>query len=154
MLTVEGPKVLEFNVRFGDPETQVVLPLLESDLSEVLEATARGELDPSSVRWRAKTALCVVLASGGYPGGYEKGKVIQGMEAPPPGVTVFHAGTQLEEGAIVSSGGRVLGVTAVADSFDAARERAYRAVSKISFEGMTYRKDIGARAVAMIGNAR
>ncbi|GAV31932.1 phosphoribosylamine-glycine ligase [Coriobacteriaceae bacterium EMTCatB1] len=150
MLTDEGPKVLEFNVRFGDPEAQVVLPRLKTDLLDVMLAVASGTLKDLPIEWRDEAALTVVLASGGYPGSYEKGKPISGIDAAEavPGVTVYHAGTKRgENGTILSDGGRVLDVTAVAPTLAEARERAYEAVAKISFEGMHYRKDIGARAL-------
>lgn len=144
MLTDAGPKLLEFNCRFGDPETQVVLPRLESDLVEICLACAGGTLDPAMARWKDEVAVTVVLASGGYPGHYATGKVIEGLEeaALVPGVTVFHAGTRLEGGQVFTSGGRVLDVTALAATREEARQRAYEAVSMIRFEGMTYRKDI------------
>lgn len=150
MLTDEGPKVLEFNVRFGDPEAQVVLPRLKTDLLDIMLAVTSGTLADIKIEWRDEAALTVVLASGGYPGSYEKGKVITGIEAAEAvlGVTVYHAGTKRgEDGTIHTDGGRVLGVTAVAPTLDEARARAYEAVAKISFEGMQYRTDIGARAL-------
>jgi phosphoribosylamine--glycine ligase len=146
MLTAAGPKVLEYNLRFGDPETQSILVRLDSDIVDLFEGIADGSLEGIAPVWSADAALCVVLASKGYPGSYEKGKVIQGLDraAETMGVTVFHAGTALDsEGRIVTSGGRVLGVTAKAPSLGEARERAYDAVRKISFEGMQYRSDIG-----------
>ncbi len=154
MITSSGPQVLEFNVRFGDPETQVVLPLLESDLAEVLQAVAQQKLSEVKVRWKKKFALCVVLASSGYPGPYEKGKVIQGLKAKQDeSVKVFHAGTQQQEKGIVTSGGRVLGITALADTLEAARDKAYKATGGISFEGKIWRKDIGAKTLAVSGRA-
>ena len=150
MLTPQGPKLLEFNARFGDPETQVVLPRLASDLVEVMQACAKGELSSVNLEWRDDWAVSVVLASAGYPGSYEKGKAITGIEdaAALEGVTVFHAGTAvLEDGQLVTAGGRVLNVTALAPSFEEARERAYAAVELIDFEGKTFRSDIGARAL-------
>lgn len=151
MLTAEGPKILEFNVRFGDPEAQVVLPRLKTDLVDVMLAVTSGRLADLTLEWRDDAALTVVLASGGYPGEYEKGKVISGIEnaGAVPGVTVYHAGTKRgDNGTLTTDGGRVLGVTAVAPTLAEARKRAYEAVSKISFEGMHYRTDIGARALA------
>ena len=144
MLTGTGPRLLEFNCRFGDPETQVVLPRLESDLVEVCLACAGGRLDPSLLQWRPEAAVTVVLASGGYPGHYVTGKVIEGLDeaALVPGVTIFHAGTRREGGQVLTSGGRVLDVTALAATREEARKRAYEAVSMIRFEGMHYRKDI------------
>ncbi len=154
MMTPSGPQVLEFNVRFGDPETQVVLPLLESDLADVLLAVAEKKLASANVLWKKKSALCVVLASSGYPGPYAKGKAIQGLKAKQnSGVKVFHAGTELQAKEIVTSGGRVLGVTAIADSLESAREKAYKAADDITFDGKIYRKDIGARAMAISGRA-
>jgi phosphoribosylamine--glycine ligase len=141
--------VLEFNVRFGDPETQPVLMRLKSDLYEVLEAACDGRLESVAMDWSEQAAVCVVMAAGGYPGSYEKGKVIHGIaEASAiPDVTVFHAGTSFKDGQVVSSGGRVLGVTALGPTISAAIERAYKGVLKITWEGMQYRRDIGARAV-------
>ncbi len=142
-------KVVEFNCRFGDPETQVVLPLLESDLAEIMLACATGTLDQADVAWSDKAAVCVVMASGGYPESYETGKVITGLaEADAQENTVvFHAGTKNTAGSIVTAGGRVLGVTAVDDNIRAARDRAYAAVENIKFDGAFYRKDIAWRAL-------
>lgn len=142
-------KVVEFNCRFGDPETQVVLPLLESDLAEIMLACATGTLDQADVAWSDKAAVCVVMASGGYPESYETGKVITGLaEADAQENTVvFHAGTKSAAGSIVTAGGRVLGVTAVDDNIRAARDRAYAAVENIKFDGAFYRKDIAWRAL-------
>jgi phosphoribosylamine--glycine ligase len=154
MITSSGPQVLEFNVRFGDPETQVVLPLLESDLAEVLLAVAEQKLSDLSIRWKKKSALCVVLASSGYPGAYGKGDSIHGLTAKQAeSVKVFHAGTLRQGKETVTAGGRVLGITALADTLEAARDKAYKAVDKISFEGKIYRKDIGAKALALSGRA-
>ncbi|MDR1088628.1 MAG: phosphoribosylamine--glycine ligase [Coriobacteriales bacterium] len=150
MLTATGPRVLEYNARFGDPETQVVLPLLESDLVTVMLACSNGELETCSLQWRKGWAVSVVLASAGYPGSYETGKPISGIEAAEAldGVTVFHAGTRRDDnGTVLTNGGRVLNVTALGSSFEAAREQAYRAVDLIDFEGKTYRRDIGERAL-------
>lgn len=142
-------KVVEFNCRFGDPETQVVLPLLESDLAEIMLACATGTLDQADVAWSDKAAVCVVMASGGYPESYETGKVIIGLaEADAQENTVvFHAGTKNAAGSIVTAGGRVLGVTAVDDNIRAARDRAYAAVENIKFDSAFYRKDIAWRAL-------
>lgn len=142
-------KVVEFNCRFGDPETQVVLPLLESDLAEIMLACATGTLDQADVAWSDKAAVCVVMASGGYPESYETGKVITGLaEADAQENTVvFHAGTKNAAGSIVTAGGRVLGVTAVDDNIRAARDRSYAAVENIKFDGAFYRKDIAWRAL-------
>ena len=150
ILTADGPEILEYNCRFGDPETQVVLPRLQSDLFEILWATAEGTLADVQVEWKPEKAVCVVVASGGYPGSYEKGKVISGLEAASaePDVTVFHAGTRMEKDNVVTDGGRVLGVTGLGPTFAAARARAYAGVSKISFDGMYCRSDIGQRAEA------
>ncbi len=151
ILTAEGPKVLEYNARFGDPETQVLLPLLDADLSEILLATAERRLGTVELAFTDDRAVSVVLASGGYPGHYGTGKVISGIAAAEevPGVTVYHAGTKLlDDGTLVTAGGRVLNVTAVGQSFSEARDLAYMAVSRISFEGMEYRTDIGLRALA------
>ena len=150
MLTDEGPKVLEFNARFGDPETQVVLPRMDADLIEVFLACDAGTLSREMVSWGDNSAVSVVLTSAGYPGSYEKGKVITGIEAAEAleGVTVYHAGTALaEDGSVVTAGGRVLDVTAVAPTFEEARERAYEAVELIDFEGKTFRTDIGLKAI-------
>ncbi|MCR8908105.1 phosphoribosylamine--glycine ligase [Thermophilibacter sp. ET337] len=150
MLTPEGPKVLEFNARFGDPETQVVLPRMKADLVDVFLACDDGTLTPDMVSWDNDWAVSVVLTSAGYPGSYEKGKVITGIEKAEEleGVTVYHAGTAVsEDGSIVTSGGRVLDVTAVAPTFEEARARAYEACELIDFEGKTFRTDIGLRAV-------
>lgn len=151
MLTPQGPKMLEFNARFGDPETQVVLPRLESDLVDILLAAAEGRPDDIDLRWSEQWAVCVVLASEGYPGSYEKGKVILGVEDAEDleGVTVFHAGTARNvDDELVTSGGRVLNVVALGDTFDEAREQAYCACDLIEFEGKQYRTDIGKRAAA------
>ena len=150
MLTPEGPKVLEFNARFGDPETQVILPRLENDLVEVMLACANQTLDQIELSWRPEWAVSVVLTSAGYPGSYEKGKVITGVEdaAAMEGVTVYHAGTAVNEaGELVTAGGRVLDVTALGETFEAARDLAYAACEKIDFEGKTLRRDIGLRAL-------
>ena len=149
MLTKDGPKVLEFNARFGDPETQVVLPRMKADLVDVFCRCDDGTLVDAGVSWDDDWAVSVVLTSAGYPGSYEKGKPITGIEEAEKleGVTVYHAGTKLIAGELVTNGGRVLNVTAVADSFEAAREQAYRACELINFEGKTLRHDIGARAL-------
>ena len=143
MLSDEGPKVIEFNNRFGDPETQSVLMRLESDLMEIFESCIDGTLADQEIRWSDQRAVCVVLASGGYPEEYEKGKVIQGLDDVDEDIIVFHAGTALKEGNIVTSGGRVLGVTALGDTHEEARAKAFANVEKIRFEGAHYRKDIG-----------
>jgi len=152
MVTKDGPKVLEYNVRFGDPETQVILPRIKSDIAELFMATARGELDGRNIEWDDREYVCVVLASGGYPGHYEKGKEITGIdEARREGALVFHAGTKVENGKLVTSGGRVLNVVGSGKDIKEAIDNTYRAVEKIRFEGMHYRKDIGSRAVERIG---
>jgi phosphoribosylamine--glycine ligase len=145
MLTKEGPRVLEFNCRFGDPETQVLLPRLKSDMADLLEATIAGSLSATTAEWDPRAALCVVMASAGYPGSYQTGKVIVGLEAvdKSPDVIVFHAGTELRENRVLTSGGRVLGVTAVGATLGAAKRRAYDAVEKIEFDGNYFRRDIG-----------
>ncbi len=142
-------KVLEFNCRFGDPEAQPILMRLKTDLLDVVEAAIEGKLKDLKLEWDERAAVCVVLASGGYPGKYEKGKVINGLDEVEgmEDVMVFHAGTALEDGKFVTAGGRVLGVTALGDTIKEAIDRAYEAVSKISWEGMHYRKDIGQKAL-------
>lgn len=149
MLTEAGPRVLEFNARFGDPETQVYLTLLENDLVDLMEACVDGTLADHELRWKPGVSVCVVLASGGYPGAYAKGKPITGLEqaAALPQVKVFHAGTASKDGGWVTQGGRVLGVTAWDVSLSAAQTRAYAAAELIHFEGKQYRRDIGAKAV-------
>ena len=148
MITADGPKVVEFNARFGDPETQVVLPLLESDLTVVMEACIDGRLERTPVAWANGAAVCVVMAAGGYPGDYKKGDAIDGLPAAAAGgAVVFHAGTAKKDGTIVTNGGRVLGVTAMDGDVLKAIEKAYDAVGKISFAGMHYRKDIAHRVV-------
>ena len=141
--------MLEFNARFGDPETQVVLPRLKNDLVEVMLACANCELDQIELDWRDEWAVAVVLTSAGYPGSYEKGKVITGIEDAEAmeNVTVYHAGTAVVDGKLVTNGGRVLAVTALGDTFENARDLAYEACEKINFEGKTLRHDIGLRAL-------
>src|SRR5436309_10371222 len=148
MLTKSGPKVLEFNCRLGDPETQAILARLDFDLAEVLSDVAAGRLDASKLHWKDGASVCVVLTSGGYPGKFDIGKKIDGLTAAEQitGVKVLHAGTKLAAGAVLTNGGRVLGVTASAKSLKAALALAYEAASKMHFEGMHYRKDIGAHA--------
>jgi phosphoribosylamine--glycine ligase len=149
MLTAQGPKVLEFNARFGDPETQVYLTRLESDLVELLDASVSGSLKDLPIRWSPQHAVCVVLASGGYPGPYAKGLPISGLESVSalPNVKVFHAGTALQDGSFVTHGGRVLGVTAWGNTLEEAQETAYAAADLIEFEGVQLRRDIGAKAI-------
>jgi phosphoribosylamine--glycine ligase len=144
MLTKEGPRVLEFNCRFGDPETQVLLPRLKTDLVDLLEGSIDGRLDVQRPDWDSRAAVCVVMASGGYPGSYETGKTISGLDQEIPGLTIFHAGTRLNGDRVVTAGGRVLGVTALGDSLAAARKAAYQAVERIKFDASYFRHDIGA----------
>jgi phosphoribosylamine--glycine ligase len=153
MLTDAGPKALEFNARFGDPECQVLLPRLSCDLVPVLIAAAEGHLDKVKLEWRREAAACVVLVSGGYPGDFEAGKPIQGLKeaAATPGVVLFHAATKAAEGgAPVTAGGRVLNAVGLGADLTQAVERAYTAVSRIKFEGMHYRRDIGKEALAIL----
>jgi len=149
MITGGGPRVLEFNVRFGDPETQPILARLKSDLLEVLLAVCNGTLDQITLEWDRRPAVCVVMASGGYPGDYEKGKKIVGLEEAQQleDVIVFHAGTKDMDGDIVTNGGRVLGVTALGQTIRDAKEKAYRAVDKIKFDGAYCRRDIADKAI-------
>jgi phosphoribosylamine---glycine ligase len=149
MLTADGPKVLEFNARFGDPEAQVYLPRLENDLLDVLEASVDGTLAKMELRWRPEAAVCVVMAAAGYPGTPVKGAVIQGLAeaAGESGVKVFHAGVAQQGGQFVTNGGRVLGVTAWKNGLAPARDEAYRVVAKIKFDGAQFRRDIGAKAL-------
>lgn len=148
MLTPDGPKVIEYNSRFGDPETQVVLPRLKSDFADIILAVAEERLADQPVEWSDEAAACVVMASGGYPASYPKGLEITGLDENgqlpgAEGVTVYHAGTALKDGKLVTSGGRVLGVTALGKTLDEALDKAYAAVEKIHFDGAHYRKDIG-----------
>ncbi|MEN3003571.1 phosphoribosylamine--glycine ligase [Dehalobacterium formicoaceticum] len=147
MLTGSGPKVLEYNARFGDPETQPVMMLLKTDLVDIIQAILAGELSRQEILWYDEAAVCVVLASGGYPGSYEKGMKIQGLGSAQSESMVFHAGTSFAGNDIVTSGGRVLGVTAKGNSVAEAIKNAYREVDKISFQGMHYRTDIGKKAL-------
>jgi len=155
MVTAGGAKVLEFNCRFGDPEAQPLLMRLRSDLVELLEATIDNRLDEIDLDWDPRPAVCVVMASGGYPGAYEKGKEITGLDAASrlDDVVVFHAGTRAEDGRIVTHGGRVLGVTALGDTISEARDRAYEAVRTIHFHRAHWRTDIGAKAIRRLANA-
>ncbi|AKF93295.1 phosphoribosylamine--glycine ligase [Brevibacillus laterosporus] len=153
MLTEDGPKVVEFNARFGDPETQVILPLLETDLADIVMATINGTLADLDIKWSKQSAVTVVMASPGYPGDYPKGAVISGLDVPvadsPQGdrqEIVFHAGTKQEAGHFVTNGGRVLAVTAIGYSLQLAKEKAYQAVSNIFFTGAHYRRDIADKA--------
>lgn len=149
MICDRRPYVLEFNCRFGDPEAQPILMRLDSDLFDLLRATAEGRLHEVHVRWKDQASVCVVLSSRGYPGSYEKGKGITGLESfrNSRDIVVFHAGTSSRNGEVVTAGGRVLGVTALGDTIKTARDNAYQAVRKIHFDGMHYRKDIGNKAI-------
>jgi phosphoribosylamine--glycine ligase len=150
MMTAAGPKVLEFNCRFGDPETQAVVPRMDFDLVDALEATVTGGLDEVRLEWKQEAAVCVVLASGGYPGAFERGKPIEGLKAAAglDNVCVFHAGTRRDErGRILTDGGRVLGVTGLGGDVGQAARRAYQAVERIRFDGAQFRRDIAARAM-------
>jgi phosphoribosylamine--glycine ligase len=149
MMTARGPMVLEFNCRFGDPETQAVLMRLDSDLLDAIEASIEGRVSDGDFRWSTDASCCVVVASGGYPGSFVTGKQISGLDraAQVPKAKVFHAGTSKRDGVFYSNGGRVLGVTARAPRLNEAIDRAYEAVRLISFEDMYYRRDIGARAL-------
>lgn len=149
ILTKEGPKVLEFNARFGDPETQVILPRLKTDLIDILNAVIDSTLHKINIEWEDNAAVCVVVASGGYPGEYQKGKVINGLEKleKMKDMIAFHAGTKFQEGRVVTSGGRVLGITAWDETISKAKEKAYKGVNEIYFENMYYRKDIAAKAI-------
>jgi len=150
MMTADGPKVLEYNVRFGDPECQPLLARLDCDLPAIFMACREGRLTPELVRWSPQSALCVVMAAPGYPGRYPKGMVISGIEAAEadPAVTVYQAGTRRDGNTVVTSGGRVLGVTALGADLAAAQAAAYRAVAKINFDGAFYRRDIGNKGLA------
>ena len=149
MMTARGPQVLEFNARFGDPETQAILPRLESDLVDALEACVDGTLAQAEMRWSPGASACVVASSSGYPGSYRTGFPISGLGAAArvPGVQIFHAGSSLVGGQLFTAGGRVLGVTASAQSLEEALARAYEAIALIHFDGMYYRRDIGRRAL-------
>jgi phosphoribosylamine--glycine ligase len=148
MLTKAGPKILEFNARFGDPETQVYLTRLENDLVELLDASVSGTLDKIELKWKAEASVCVVMASGGYPGNYAKGKPVLGLDdaAKLLDVKVFHAGTAKNGNEIITNGGRVLGVTALGKDLKSAQTAAYVAVKKIHFDGAQFRRDIAAKA--------
>jgi len=154
ILTNNGPKVLEFNARFGDPETQVILPGIKTDLIEILCAVQEEKLNKIEVKWSNQAAVCIVLASGGYPASYEKGKIITGLEKidNQQNAMVFHAGTQKKNGKFITSGGRVLGVTAWDDTLSGAIETAYEAAAKINFERLYYRKDIGKKGLKFSPN--
>lgn len=149
MITSRGPKVLEFNCRFGDPETQAILPLLDSDIVSLMMASINREISQYKIKIFNKTAVCVIMASGGYPGEYEKGTIIKGLDSLDnlTDVIVFHAGTKIKGRDIVTSGGRVLGITAVGDTIKSSVEKAYNSIGKITFDGAYYRKDIAYRAL-------
>src|SRR3984957_7311588 len=149
MMTARGPMVLEFNARVGDPETQAILIRLDSDLLAALEACAGGCLSETVLRWKPGASACVIAASAGYPGSYVTGRRISGLEeaARVPGVEIFHSGTALVDGHYVTEGGRVLGVTAAAETLEQSLSQAYEALGRIQFEGMYYRRDIGRRAL-------
>jgi phosphoribosylamine--glycine ligase len=149
MITAGGPRVLEFNVRFGDPETQPILMRLKSDLLEVMLAVCNGKLDEVMLRWDQRPAVCVVMAAGGYPGEYEKGKIITGIEQAEQleDVVVFHSGTAIKNGNVITNGGRVLGVTAMGQTIAKAKAKAYEAVDKIKFDGAYCRRDIADKAI-------
>ena len=148
MMTPIGPKVLEFNTRFGDPETEALMLRLETDLVEILEAAVAGRVGQVVIRLRPGASACVIAASGGYPGGYSSGKPIAGLDSVPAGVQVFHAGTALKDGAVITAGGRVLAVAASGDDLVEALAQVYKALDAISFDGMQYRRDIGWRALS------
>ncbi|HJB12542.1 MAG TPA: phosphoribosylamine--glycine ligase [Candidatus Oscillibacter excrementigallinarum] len=152
MLTPDGPKVIEYNCRFGDPETQVVLPLLRTDLLTVMQAVENETLGELTVEWRHASAACVILASGGYPGHYEKGKAISLPKSLPGNVTIYHAGDKLADGQLVTSGGRVLGVTATGPTLRQALQDAYAAAETVDFDGKYLRHDIGRRALAALAD--
>lgn len=150
MMTKSGPKVLEFNCRFGDPETQVILPRIEGDLIPALEACIDGTLRSELIRYKPEACVCVVMAAGGYPGAYQRGKEIRGLKvaAKVKDAVVFHAGTRLKDGLVTTAGGRVLGVTALGKTLNEAVDRAYQAVGKISYDGAMFRRDIAAKALS------
>jgi len=149
MITAEGPKLIEYNVRFGDPETQVLMARLDSDIVPALMACADGGLDNITLNWKNDAALCVVMAANGYPGAYDKGSVINNLEAADAlaDVTVFHAGTATKDGSTIATGGRVLGVTALGSTIAEAQQNAYAAVDTITWPGGFCRRDIGWRAI-------
>lgn len=150
MITDKGPKVVEFNARFGDPETQVILPRLNSDLVEILVATLEGRLDEIAIQWKSEAAVCVVMASQGYPNSYPIGLPVMGLPAPTDICIPFHAGTRQQGQEVVTSGGRVLGVTGLGEDLEEARSVAYRTVADIQFDGVHYRKDIAAKALGHV----
>lgn len=147
MITEVGPKVMEYNCRFGDPETQVVLPLLKNDLVEIFLSILKGELDLEEINWKDEFAVCVVLASAGYPGKYDKGTEISGLDRAENEVTLFHAGTKTSNGRVLTNGGRVIGVTATDKNIEKTISKTYSAIEKIKFKGMQFRRDIGRKAI-------
>ena len=147
MLNESGPKVVEFNVRFGDPEAQVVLPLLENDLVEILSASCEGRLNEVELEWKKEASVCVIAAAPGYPGPPTKGLAIELPEFLEDGTQIFHAGTRIQENTLVTSGGRVFGVTAQARDVEQARNRVYQLMENIKFRGMQFRSDIGSKAL-------
>jgi phosphoribosylamine--glycine ligase len=147
MITDQGPKVLEFNCRFGDPELQAIIPLLSADLVDIMWNAIEGRLSDDIIKIHDQAAVCVVMASGGYPGSYEKGKLLHGLNRIDPDILVFHAGTRLKGTKLVTSGGRVVGVTAKGDTIASAIQKVYRSVGRITFDGAYYRRDIGHRAL-------
>ena len=151
MITADGPKVVEFNCRFGDPETQAVLPLLDGDLAQIMLACAKGTLTADMVHWKQASACCVIMASKGYPESSHKGDVISGLDNVAPDVQVFHSGTKVVDGQYVTNGGRVLGVTALGATLQEANDQAYANVRRISFDGQQVRQDIGAKGLRHLG---
>ncbi len=155
MLTYQGPQVLEFNVRFGDPEAEAVLPRLKTDLVDIMLASIDGKLEKLTLKWDDRPCVCVVIASGGYPGSYETGKVIDGLEnIQDPQTFVFHAGTKLKNGNVLTNGGRVLGVTSLGSTMEEAIARVYQAVDQIKFDRAFFRRDIGARAILKVNSKK
>ncbi|MFA5791593.1 MAG: phosphoribosylamine--glycine ligase [Candidatus Paceibacterota bacterium] len=150
MLTKDGPKILEYNARFGDPETQTYMRLLDTDILDIFNACVDGKLNEIEIKWKNLSACTIVLASGGYPGNYEKGKIISGITEieKQDDIIIFHAGTKMEEGKLVTNGGRVLGVSTTGNNLEEALTKAYKAIESISFEGMQYRKDIGKKSLS------
>ena len=149
MITSQGPKVLEFNCRFGDPEIQAILPLVETDFVDLMLATIQGRLNNYQLQIKNMAAVCVVMASGGYPGFYEKGKTIHGLDRVDPDILIFHAGTKVKGRNLVTSGGRVLGITAYGETIKSAVQKVYRSIGNITFDGAYYRRDIGHRALTL-----
>ena len=147
MLTKTGPQILEFNARFGDPETQPLMVRMDSDIIPIFEACIDGTLGHSSINWKKESSVCVVMVAAGYPGPYQKGEIISGLKNANsiPGVVLFHAGTKQHNGKVITNGGRVLGVTAMGENKECAIEGAYDAVGKVNWRGVHYRKDIGSR---------